>query len=82
MYICVYVYPYHSTRCIVIDDIVNSGHTLISAIDALKVKGAKNVYGFVSHARFQEPTLHLLDQCEALDLLVTTDTIPMSNEAK
>ncbi len=35
--------------CILIDDIVNSGGTLVNAADALLANGAKDVYAYISH---------------------------------
>ncbi|KIZ43682.1 MULTISPECIES: ribose-phosphate pyrophosphokinase [Rhodopseudomonas] len=35
--------------CILIDDIVDSGGTLVNAADALLAKGAKDVYAYISH---------------------------------
>ena len=32
------------------DDIIDSGGTIINAVDALKKKGAKEVYVFITHA--------------------------------
>ena len=36
--------------CIIVDDIIDSGGTIINAVDALKKKGAKEVYVFITHA--------------------------------
>ncbi len=35
--------------CVLIDDIVDSGGTLVNAADALLKQGAKEVYGYISH---------------------------------
>ncbi len=35
--------------CILVDDIVDSGGTLVNAADALLANGAKDVYGYISH---------------------------------
>ncbi len=35
--------------CILIDDIVDSGGTLVNAADALLANGAKDVYAYISH---------------------------------
>jgi ribose-phosphate pyrophosphokinase len=35
--------------CILVDDIVDSGGTLVNAADALLEKGATDVYGYISH---------------------------------
>ena len=36
--------------CIIVDDIIDSGGTIINAVDALKKKGAKEVFVFITHA--------------------------------
>ena len=36
--------------CIIVDDIIDSGGTIINAVDALKKKGAKEVYVFITRA--------------------------------
>jgi len=35
--------------CIIIDDLVDSGGTIVNAASALKSKGAKDVYAYVVH---------------------------------
>jgi ribose-phosphate pyrophosphokinase len=35
--------------CILIDDLVDSGGTLVNAADALLANGAKDVYAYISH---------------------------------
>ena len=36
--------------CIIVDDIIDSGGTIINAVDALKKKGAREVFVFITHA--------------------------------
>ena len=36
--------------CIIVDDIIDSGGTIINAVDALKKNGASEVYIFITHA--------------------------------
>ena len=36
--------------CIIVDDIIDSGGTIINAVDALKKNGAVDVYVFITHA--------------------------------
>merc|ERR1711991_1214203 len=36
--------------CIIVDDIIDSGGTIINAVDALKKNGATEVYVFITHA--------------------------------
>ena len=36
--------------CIIVDDIIDSGGTIVNAVDALKKSGANDVYVFITHA--------------------------------
>jgi ribose-phosphate pyrophosphokinase len=67
--------------CIIIDDMIDTAGTLCHAVGALKEKGAKKVFAYVTH-----PVLsgQAVDNIEAsgLDSLVVTDTIPLSDQAK
>ena len=36
--------------CIIVDDIIDSGGTIVNAVDALKKNGANEVYVFITHA--------------------------------
>jgi len=41
-------------NCIIIDDIVDSGGTLINAAKSLKEKGAKKIIAYVTHGLMNE----------------------------
>lgn len=68
-------------NCILVDDIVDTASTLCRAVDALKERGAARVTAYATH-----PVLsgHAIDNLEssALDELVVSDTIPLSEKAK
>ena len=36
--------------CVIVDDIIDSGGTIVNAANALKNKGAKDVYVYITHA--------------------------------
>ncbi|GIR96805.1 MAG: hypothetical protein CM15mP100_0250 [Alphaproteobacteria bacterium] len=36
--------------CIIVDDIIDSGGTIVNAVEALKKNGANEVYVFITHA--------------------------------
>ena len=36
--------------CIIVDDIIDSGGTIVNAVEALKKAGAVEVYVFITHA--------------------------------
>ncbi|MBN8957890.1 MAG: ribose-phosphate pyrophosphokinase [Rhizobiales bacterium] len=60
--------------CILIDDIVDSGGTLVNAADALLEKGAKDVYAYLSHGVLSGGAVARVT-ASALKELVITDSI-------
>ncbi|RLN73631.1 hypothetical protein BBJ28_00004920, partial [Nothophytophthora sp. Chile5] len=62
--------------CIVVDNLVDTGSTLVKTAKVLKGNGAKTVSAFCVHSRYSS------QDCEELDLLVTTNTIPVNLEAR
>ena len=69
-------------ECIIIDDIIDTAGTLIEACKALKNNGATNVYACATHAIFSNPAIKRINNCEDLDKIIVTDTIPLSEEAR
>ena len=65
-------------EAIVIDDIIDTAGTLVEACRALKDKGATKVYACATHAIFSNPAIERINNCEELDLVITTDTIPLA----
>ena len=68
--------------CIIIDDMIDTAGTLLEAIKALKVKGAKKVYTCATHAIFSDPAIERIQNCDDLDMVIVTDTIPLSEKAR
>ncbi|MDD5272462.1 MAG: ribose-phosphate diphosphokinase [Methylovulum sp.] len=66
--------------CILIDDIVDTAGTLCHAAAALKKHGAVRVFAYCTHAVLSGSAMDNLAG-SALDELVVTDTIPLSQEA-
>mmetsp|Transcript_30086 Transcript_30086/g.47424 ORF Transcript_30086/g.47424 Transcript_30086/m.47424 type:complete len:441 (-) Transcript_30086:216-1538(-) len=62
--------------CIIVDDLCDTGTTLVEAAQLLKEEGAVAVWGFSTHGRFSGDGARRVSQCQALDYLVCTDTIP------
>jgi ribose-phosphate pyrophosphokinase len=64
-------------KCILIDDMTDSGGTLINAADALLKKGAKEVAAYVTHGVLSNGAAANIDKSQ-LNELVITDTIQAS----
>lgn len=67
--------------CVIIDDIVDTAGTLCKAADALKAKGARRVVGYITHPVLSGKAIDNISN-SALDEIVVTDTIPLSDAAK
>ena len=65
--------------CILVDDMIDTGGTLCKAAEALKERGAKRVFAYATHAVFSGSAAKNLDS-DALDEIVLTDTIPLTDE--
>ena len=62
-------------QCIIIDDIVDTGGTLIKAATALENEGAVVVHAYITHGVLSEDGARKMEN-SALKTLVITDTIP------
>jgi ribose-phosphate pyrophosphokinase len=67
--------------CILVDDMVDTAGTLCHAAKALKEFGAEKVVAYCTHPVLSGPAVERLANA-ALDELVVTDTIPLSEAAK
>jgi len=68
-------------RCIMIDDICDSGGTLCNAAAALKEQGAKGVSAYVTHGVLSNNAVGRVEK-SVLDELVICDTIQPGDDAK
>ena len=66
---------------VVIDDMVDTAGTLCQAAGALKDHGAKRVVAYCTHPVLSGPAVDNISG-SALDELVVTDTIPLSERAE
>ncbi|MET0813371.1 MAG: ribose-phosphate diphosphokinase [Microbacterium sp.] len=66
--------------CLLVDDMIDTGGTIVKAAEALKANGAERVIVAATHAIFSDPAATRL-QSDAIDEVVVTDTIPIP-EAK
>lgn len=66
--------------CLIVDDMIDTGRTIVKASEALKNAGALSVVVAATHAIFSEPAPEIL-QSDFIDQVVVTDTLPLP-EAK
>ncbi len=67
--------------CVMIDDMVDTAGTLCIAAQALKDEGATKVLAYITHPVLSGAAIERISQ-SALDQLVVTDTIPLSDAAR
>jgi ribose-phosphate pyrophosphokinase len=63
---------------IIIDDMIDSGGTIIASADVLKNNGAKNIYVAATHGIFSADAISNFSKSGIS--VVTTDTIPRDDE--
>jgi ribose-phosphate pyrophosphokinase len=66
---------------LIVDDLIDTGGTFVNAVNALKQKGALNVYGAVTHALLSGDAVNRINQSELAKLYVT-DSIPLHSESE
>lgn len=64
---------------LIVDDIIDTGGTFISAIEALKAEGAKKIYGAVTHPLLSGNALERIEN-SAIEKLYVTDSIPIDSK--
>ncbi len=69
-------------NCVIMDDMIDTAGTLVKAAEVLKERGAKKVYAYCTHPVFSGPAIERISQGHALDEVVITNTIPLSEAAK
>jgi ribose-phosphate pyrophosphokinase len=62
--------------CILIDDIVDSGGTLVNAADALLANGAKEVYAYISHGVLSGGAVTRITSSRLKELVITDSIQP------
>ena len=68
-------------HCVIVDDMVDTAGTLCEAAAALRKAGASSVYAAITHAVLSGPAIKRLEE-SALEQLVVTDTIPLTDAAR
>ncbi|RLP80950.1 ribose-phosphate diphosphokinase [Mycetocola lacteus] len=62
--------------CLLVDDMIDTGGTIVKAAQALKDNGATRVIVAATHAVFSDPASEIL-QSACVDEVVVTDTLPI-----
>jgi ribose-phosphate pyrophosphokinase len=62
--------------CILIDDIVDSGGTLVNAADALLANGAKDIYAYISHGVLSGGAVARITGSKLKELVITDSIQP------
>ncbi len=67
---------------IIVDDMVATASSLIEAVVALKKANAKTIYAAIAHGVLSGPAIERIDQCQGLEKLLISDSIPLPPEKK
>ena len=67
--------------CIIVDDIIDSGGTIVNAAKALKDRGAKDVYVYITHGVLSGEAVDKIKK-SVIKNLVITDTIDNQDKIK
>lgn len=65
--------------CIVVDDICDTGGSLVAGVNLLKENGAKEIYACVTHGVFSKDALDKIENSPIKEMIIS-NTIPLSNE--
>jgi ribose-phosphate pyrophosphokinase len=65
--------------CVLTDDMIDTGGTIVKAAEALMADGAAGVVIAATHAILSEPAVDRLKNCSAVEVIVT-DTLPIPPE--
>ena len=68
-------------NAIILDDEINSGGSIIKAIETVKEAGAKEVYAGCTHAVFSPDAIEKLENTEVMEIVVT-NTVPIFDFGK
>src|SRR5438270_13976346 len=62
--------------CILVDDIIDSGGTVVNAADALLEKGATEVYAYITHGVLSGGAVARIADSRLKELVITDSTEP------
>jgi ribose-phosphate pyrophosphokinase len=67
--------------CLIVDDMIDTGGTIVKAAEALRKNGATDVIVCATHAVFSAPAVEVLSSPE-LHRVIVTDTLPLPPEKR
>ena len=67
--------------CVIVDDIIDSGGTIVNAAEALKNRGAKEVYVYITHGVLSGEAVKKIEK-SVIKKLVITDSIDNNERVK
>lgn len=68
-------------RVVIVDDIVDTAGSLVHGAEALRDRGAKEIYACATHGVLSGPAIERLQQ-SVIEKLIVTDTIPIPAEKR
>lgn len=66
--------------CVLVDDMIDTGGSCITAAKALKTQGCKKLYIAVTHPVFSDPFLENITKDNVFDKIYVTDSIPLDEK--
>lgn len=72
---------YHKT-CVIVDDLVDTGGTLIKCAKLLKANGANDIYAIVTHGLFSADSLDKLHDSKLFKKIVTSNSVDQTERSK
>ncbi|MHB8144666.1 MAG: ribose-phosphate diphosphokinase, partial [Vulcanimicrobiaceae bacterium] len=63
---------------VVVDDMISTGGTLAKAAEAIKLRGATQVYTVATHGIFADDAIEVLENSQ-IEKIIVTDTIPFAD---
>ena len=67
--------------CLIVDDIISTGGTLLKAVDMLVEKGASRVFAATTHGLFAGDALEAIER-SPIEEVIVTDTVPVAPQGK
>jgi len=67
---------------IIVDDMIATGSSLIEAVEVLKKAKAKTIYAAITHGILSGPAIARIDQCQGLEKLLISDSVPLPLQKK